>query len=282
MGTAFCIVTSRGTYPVLDLIQSIRWSCRQFVYVVVVDKSHTVTLPQGVADQVLQIEHAENVLDGFLAGMAAKWVIDNGPQVDQFAFLSDECLVTQPGLDAWFDGVLARTQVGLLGVLDRSDYRDAYRRCAPIMDHWGMPHSSFTPDGHTLVSPVLFLSREAARTLFYRNLLFPDHCEQWPLSYGVFVSWAVQMGGLYQVGWGHTDKQMPPLFVYCQEQVRCQPAPHILSNAFMLYYSVRQVPGYSEEQLRETYKRIRGEPSQPIEPVRPVVSPQQQGPTTLG
>jgi hypothetical protein len=282
--TIFVIATSRGTYPVLDLFNSIRWSCRQSYYVVIVDRVGDVEFPADVKEgyTLLQMSSEAKASDGFLCGAGVSWAISKGIQCKQFVLLDDACLVIQPGIDNWSLGHMQKTQVGLLGVLDRLNYEDAYKRCAPWMDIWDMPQTSFDPGPNSIHEAVVFLSATVAAELHKRALLIPAGCEQWPIPYGPYISWAVQMLDHYMVGWGHMDKQMPPLFVAHTKRARFLPAPHILSSKFLLYYSLRNVPGYSEEELREAFKRMRGEAAKTVEPYRPVVFPQRTGPSILG
>lgn len=282
--TIFVIATRRGTYAVLDLLSSIRWSCQQSHYVVIVDGGGDVALPESVQGgyAVLQVECAPATAAGFMRGVGIRWAIDKGMRCEQYVLLDDACLVIQPGLDAWSLGHMRKTQVGMIGVMDRLSYEDAYTRCAPWMDMWNMPQSSFEPGANSVHEAAIFLSEAAASALYSRNLLMPDRCEQWPIPYGPFISWAIQMCGYYMVCWGHMDKQMPPLFVSHTKRSRFLPAPHILSSQFSLYYSLRHVPGYSEGELREAFKKMRGEDAKAIKPYRPAVYPQPAGPTVQG
>jgi hypothetical protein len=282
--TIFVIATDRGTYPVLDLFNSIRWSCQRSYYVVIVDRKGDVAFPEDLKEgyAVITSDQSSEIATGFMCGLGARWAIDKGMACKQFVFLSDACLVMQRGLDTWSLEHMQKTQIGLLGVLDRLSYDDAYRRCAPWLDMWNMPQAAFEPGPHSMHDAVLFLSAPMAAALYQRNLLVPDGCAQWPLPYGPFISWATQMLGHYMVGWGHVDKQMPPLFVSHTGRGRFLPAPHILSPQFLLYHSLRHVPGYSEEDLREAFKKVRGEDARAITQLKPAVFPQRQGPTVLG
>ncbi|MHC4371711.1 MAG: hypothetical protein ACYSW8_29195 [Planctomycetota bacterium] len=282
--SVFVIATSRGTYPVLDLFNSIRWSCQKPHYVVIVDRVGDVKFPDDVTEgyAILRVEQVPETKDGFLAGAGVRWAIDKGITCKQYVLLDDACLVLQPALDSWSLEHLQKTGVGLLGVIDRLNYEDAFARCAPWMDLWNMPHAGFEPGPHSVHEAALFLSAAAASQLYQQNLLVPEGCGQWPIPYGPFISWAVQMHGQYMIGWGHMDKQMPPLFVGHSGRARFLPAPYILSTKFGLYYSLRSVISYSEEDLREAFKRMRGEVAKPITPYQPMVFPRQDGPAVMG
>lgn len=277
--TVFVIATSRGAYVATDLLRSLRWSCQSSHYVVLVDRAKNVAIPDDIKDgyTLLSVGQDTRVQDQFAAGLGLKWCCDQQVQAQQYVVLDDKCLVMQRGVDTWALEHMRKTQVGLLGVKDRLDYEDAYTKVAPLMDRWDMPHALFVPGRDTIHEAVLYLSGNLVQTLFKRNLLVPDGADQWPLPYGPFISWAAQMLGFYQVGWGHMDQQMPPLYVNHTKHSRYQPAPHILHTQFKLYYSVRHVAGYSEERLRESFKRMRGEPAKDYDPVRPTLAPQPTG-----
>jgi len=279
----FVIATNREAYPVLDLFRSIQWSCQESHYVVIVDYGGNVKFPDDVKDgyAILNVKQEGRPAEGFFRGLGIRWAIDKGIKCKQFVLLDDACLLIQPGIDTWALERFQQASVGLLGVIDRLNYEDAFRRCAAWMDLWSMPHTNFEPGPHTIHEAVSFLSWSAAMSLYQKNLLVPDGCEQWPISYGPFISWAVQMLGHYMVGWGHMDKQMPPLFVGYPRSRLLVP-PHVLSPKFGLYYSLRHMLAYSEGEIREAYKKLRGEDAKIVTPYRPAVFPQPTGPTVLG
>jgi len=279
--TVVTLHAGRGPYPILDLIAAIAWGFDRPYHIVVLNTGEKFDVPDNVT--VLAPDLGEKKFHpGFIRNLGVKWAIDEGVQTKQFMLLDDACMILQHGLDVWSYEQMTKTNVGILGVVEQFHRSDAYARCTPIFDLWNLPHGDFDPDGYSLCSSAVFMSAAAAMTLYQRNLLAPDRCEQWPLPHGVYLSWVTQMLGLYQVGWGHSDKPLPPLYVHEHARARCQPGPQILSPAFSLFYSARQVTGYSEEELREAFKRHRGEPAKTREPMRPVVSPTQRGPTVLG
>lgn len=281
--TVYVLPTSRGPYAVLDLMRSLRWSSQSSHYTVIVDRAGNVQLPADITEGCtsLRIEQDSGISDQFAAGLGLKWCLDNSVKAKQFVVLDDKCLVLQRGLDTWALEKMANEQIGLLGVKDRLNYEDAYAKVAPLLALWELPHAMFTPGPETINEAVMFMSGLLVQEMFKRNMLLPPQVEQWPLPYGPYISWLAQMSGLYQVAWGSMDLQMPPLYVNHVKHSRYQPAPHILNTQFKLYYSVRNVMGYSEERLRESYKRMRGEPAKSFEPLRPTVSPQPIGPPSV-
>ena len=125
----------------------------------------------------------------------------------------------------------------------------------------------------TLADDVLLLPYQATVHLQDAKLLVPDIAglEQWPTTGGAYYSWSLQMTARRIVGWGLCDQPLPPLFVSCGNSPRI--APTLLSDSFLLYSSAAGVPHYTEEYLREVYKRHRGEVTREIPAFAPIVSP---------
>lgn len=278
--SVFVVPTRRGSYVIEDLINSIKWSCQRSFHVIVVDLTGELSLQSTVDCSVIRSN--SSVCSTFAGCAGVKAAVDRGIRSQQYVVLDDACLIIQPGIDTWALEHLSKTQVGLLGVVDRLNYEDAFSRCAVLFDEWDMPYHSFEPGPLSLSDAAIFLAAPVVLAMYHQGLLVPTTCVRWPLSVGVYLSWVVQMLGYYLVGWGHMDKPMPPLYVNHSGRSRFLPAPHILSPRFALYYSVRHVLGYSEEELRNAFKRVRGEPSELSEPFRPVVIPWSVGPTALG
>jgi len=277
--TLFVVATRRGSYVAHDLIRSIRWSSQQSHYTVVVDLAGDVEPLEDLKDGHGIIRASVGkAADGFGAGLGLQWAFDKGIQARQYVILSDACLLLRQGVDTWALPHMQKTQVGLLGVIDRLNVEDAYGKCASFFDSWNAPHHNLSPGPETLHEACLWLSNGLATAMYQKGLFTPEGCENWPLPYGPYISWTAQMLGFYQVGWGHMDKRLPPLYVNHTGRARHQPEPHILSAQFLVYYSARHCVSYTEENLREAYKRMRGEPAKTVDPWKPSVSPKPLGP----
>lgn len=281
--TVYVVASGRGDYVIEDMLRALRWTSQATSYTVIVDRGAGAKISDDIKAgyTILKVEDAEGIADGFVTNLGVKWCIDQQVQAKQFVLLDDQCIILQPGLDTWGLEHMQKTQVGLLGVEDRINYVDAYNKMMPFFDQWQLPHANFIPGNSTLHHAALFLSDGLVNRMYQASLLTLDGVAKWPLPYGPFISWTAQMLGFYQVAWGSMDRNMPPLYVNSTTGQR-HPAPHILSPQFKLYYPSRHAAGYSEEHLRDAFKKMRGETAKQHEPIRPKVSPQQKGVTTLG
>lgn len=283
--TVYVLATSRGTYPIEDLVRSLRWSSLSSHYTVIVDRNNKINMPDDLKDgyTILRVEGQKaKVQDQFIAGMGIKWCLDQQIAAKQFVLLDDRCLITQKGADSWALEHMEKTGMGFIGVRDRLNYEDAYSKMTPYFDMWDLPHAQFIPGPETVHEAVLFISQPLAAAFYEKNLWSGEGVDQWPLPYGPYISWIAQMLGYFQVAWGAMDDPMFPLFVCPPAKSRMQLAPHVLSSQFRVYFSAQHVLGYSEEHVREMFKKVRGEPVSPREPMRPSVSPRRTGPTEEG
>lgn len=280
--TVYVIATRRGTYPVDDILRSLRWSSTGSHYTVILDRTGGVTIPEDLKEgyAVLTVEQHNNIQDQFIALLGIKWAIDKGLEAKQYLILDDRCLVMQREIDAWALEHIVKQQVGTIGVRDRLNYEDAYSKITPLFDAWDLAHQMWVPGPETLHEAAVYISGALAKEMYKQNLLPPEGVEQWPLPFGPFISWVSQMLNFYQVAWGAMDVPMPPLYVNHpgQQSARFQPPPHILNTSFKLYFSVRHVLSHSEERIREVFKKMRGDEAKDFEPIRPSVSPKQSGP----
>jgi hypothetical protein len=282
--TVFIVASDRGSYVVSDIVRSIKWTCANSCYVVIVDLAKNVSLPQdmGIDYTVLNLENY-SFGSGFARNIGIKWAIDNGIRCKQFVCVSDSSLIMQPGLDMFLLKQMTKTQIGLLGVQSMWSASAEYDSVVGCLAEWDLPYSKYRPEGFHLVDSIHVISYECAKALFEANALVRNDVGKWPLSYAVFMSWVAQMLGFYQVGWGMTCKQMPPFYVNpSSRNERRLPAPHLLSTRFMFYDSLRCVEGYSEEEIREVFKIQRGEDAIRPDPMRPVVVPDPEKLTVAG
>jgi len=284
--TVFVIATRRSSYVIEDILRSIAWSCQQAAYVIVIDRENKIKIPtdMSVGHTVLSPNNLDpTVSDAFARGVGIKWVIDKGITCKQYVGISDESLVLRQGFDTFLLSQLQKTSLGLVGVSDNMSYQAAFEHQVHFFEEWGLPHGNCTQHNNSdvLHDGMLAMSSELAMALFNSNLLQREDLGNWTLSYGAFVSWVSQMLGFYRVAWGRVNQQMPPLYVQ-DSKTGCLPAPHILSERFMFYHSLREVSAYSEEHIREVFKRQRGEPAKQPDPIRPLVSPPQPNLTVQG
>jgi hypothetical protein len=281
--TAYIVTARRGTYATTDVIRSITMTSQRTHCVIVVVDGPAVVLPEDLASVCTVLQRDTTVADTQPpAFQALNYCSQQGLAVHQYMLLDDECLVLGAGVDAWAAEQLCKTHIGVLGVGSVLDYTTNYRLALGTFAELEVPFELYTPSGPTLLDHVLWLSHHFVADLFSRGLFRPDMVLPSNVPYGTLLSWLAQILGYYQLVWGTADVSMPPLFVDDGRQHRQQPAPHILSSQFKLYRSVRRVSGYTEEYLREAYKRQRGEPAKDVTPVRPVLYPRPPALTELG
>jgi len=232
------------------------------------------TLPGVEAGFTVVRAEVPGAAAGFVCGAGLRWAVDQGYVAEQVIMLADTCLPIGQGLDTWAAATLKSQKIGLLGVIDRLNFEPSYARCRPQLAAWRLPYTLFAPADETVHEAILVAPWLTITELYRYNLLAPTDCEYWPLTYGAYISWAVQMLGYYLVGWGRMTRPLPPLFVANATQPRCLPAPHILSDRFLAFADVRQVGGYSEAAIRAVYQQRRGEAVE-IPQHGPVVLPPQ-------
>jgi hypothetical protein len=272
--TLFVISSARGKYALDDLLASIRWTCVQGTcFTVVVDENETLEKLGADGDyQVIYSGLPPNTHSGFHRAAGLSWAMDAGIEFRQVIMLSDDCLIMSQGLDQFGLQYACRDGVCVLGVRDNKNFDRAYQQGTALLYDWGMPMQGWERAPDVIVDDVMFLSSHSTALLHEKNLLIPLNCEQWPTTHGAYVSWVGQMLGTAVVMWGSVDRWLPPLAI-SKTETESQPPPHVLDqNRFKLFSSVRNVLSYSESELRELYKRTRGEAAKESPKYGPVVA----------
>lgn len=269
--TTYIVTSRRAGDSLRDTLRSVRWGSTEPAILVAATAAAADPPGDDCCDVALAASEQCKTL-AFMAGDALRWCLQNGNDSRQFVLLADDCLVIQRGLDAWAAGVLQRAGSAVVGVLDHASYSSAYDSVRPWFAELSMPHVTFEPGPETLADSVLVLSRDAAERLYSFGVFNSAYFNNWPLPFGVLLSWSAQMLGIPQIGWGSVVRRMPPLF--CTDHRRAgHVEPQALSEQFVLYSSVQRCLGYSEFALRELYRRKRGEAAPTWTPLKPTVSP---------
>lgn len=244
-------------YVAFDQLEAIKWACTHTNYVVLVDVAPQPIHPAGDYEGYTILRPQNLHGEGFDGLTAVKHCLDQSALIGQAILLSQYALPVSRGLDNWCAGQI-KSGYGILGVEDRHCFYESFTACSSMFAEWGVPHELYEdpPSTKTLAPGFQVIEGGLLRDLFNRQLLPPAGIEQWQLPFGVFLSWIAQMLNYTQLLHGHMDRQQPPLYVN-EMRTRCLPAPHILSGAFQLFYSLKGVPGYSMHDLRQGYKRIR-------------------------
>ncbi len=258
--TLFIVCAHRGSSQVLDLVESIRWSCQDSSFTLLVDECACLQLPgDGETYATLAMSNgSDDMHRGFRQLAAIYFAVNRGWQFERVVMLSDDSLLIGRGFDAWLAKAMSENTAGLLGVEDRLNYEDAFPTISQLLSEWAVPHEHWeAPPSPKTVQPACYaLSRALVDKLYERRLLPPEGYNRWPLGFGCYLSWVAQMLEFYQALWGHMDRAKPPLYVNYHHG-RYLPAPQILSPAFLLFHSLRGVTGYTESELRDGYRQFR-------------------------
>ena len=241
-----------------DHIQALRWACQEDCHVVFVDDRQA--LPAGERDG-WSVHHTKLPLLPELAGFrrmaVLQEVINIGTSFQCAWLLSDDTLPIRPGLDRVILQTMREQNAGLLGVADRHDYNDAFVFCTSLFAEWGLPFERWQTGTAVPIDGFVVLSQALVLALFRKQLLVPEGIERWSLPWGVYISWVSQLLGYYQHLQGSVDRPVPPIYADVTPGCRLSPPPHILSDEFLLYHSLRQVRGFNEEEIRLGYRKLR-------------------------
>ncbi len=270
--TLFVISSARGQYALNDLISAIRWSCPGgSTFTVAVDE--TDGLEELSADgqyQLLHVDLPDQVDSGFQRAAGLKWAIDKGISYKQVVLMDDSCLVMGQPFDAFLSDQLSKERVGLLGVRDTfGNHETAFHKNTTLLYEWQTQNQRFETAPPVVCDAFMALSARFVGSLYQQNLLTPPGCERWEGTFGAYLSWMCAMTGFFMVSWGSTDKILPPFYVSTGFNL---PSPTVLAQRFLVFSSVGDVLGYGESDLRELFKRQRGEPSREVPPFSPVVT----------
>ena len=265
----FVISSRRGAYAMMDLVASLRWSCTTHTfYAVCVDETGLSTPVVDAQFSVVnaQVSDTSAGLSGFQRG--AVLARSRPFNYSHAVLLSDTGLVLQPGFDQWLMGVCQTPNVGLIGVEDSGWHEPMFTNSLPLLTEWGVPHQAWEMAPPVLADEILVLPPLALKAQ-PRVQFCPAGWEKWPGTYGAYLAWQTVMRGLNVVSWGYTNKSLPPLFVP-QSRGQFVP-PHFLAPMISFHGALDRVLSYSESDLREMFKRMRGETYREIKPFGPGV-----------
>lgn len=266
-----------------DLLEAIKWGFTRSYHVLLYGHS-SITNEVAIHDENVSVVDSGQLYPepyGFRSNEAIVRAVRAGMKATQYLLLSEDCLLMRRGFDGWLTNTMQSYKVGLLGVGGGPHYVRDYQAHLPLLDRWGLPCLEYTPSGSFLADGMAALSGQLVQDLFARDLLTPENDHELDMIYGVYLSWAAQMLGYYQLAWGSSVRHAPPIYVGRSTE-RHLPSPDILSPQFALYHSVRSVEGYHEPELRALFKMVRGEARAALPRIRPVISPQLRGPAVTG
>lgn len=266
--TLFVISSARGAYALDDIVSGIEMFNPSGSYlIVIVDEVGQITAIGSERCRLVHADPAQELQPGFKRAQGLLWAIEQGVAYKQVIMLDDSCLVRGGPLgDFWLEQL--QDGVGVIGVGDTLGRQRAWSLSTDLFYEWQLPHQAFERPPIALADAFLVLHPQFVGVLYQKNLLLPAGADRWCTSYGAYISWVAQMLNFYVVAWGYTNKTLPPLFVWPADTT--VPAPQIIADRFMIFSPVGSVSGYSESDIRELFKRQRGEPSREIPPFKPV------------
>lgn len=272
--TIFVVSASRGPYPTEDITRAIKWSCNSSSYhIVVVNTGSKTPYPPSTDKSVTLVDSPlpQEAPIGFHRAAALQQILTTGITYRQVIMLDDTCLLLTQDIGTFFKPQIAKEQIGVIGVQARDPYIDQWRITQNMMFRWQLPLDGWERPPISLVDDILILAPRMVAPFIQRDLLVPPSCERWPGTYGSYLSWACHMMGFYVVSWGYEDKPLPPLYVnHCHGSHL--PPPQMLSQGFLLFSPANGVMGYSESDLRELYKKQRGERARELPRFGPVAT----------
>lgn len=247
--------TNRGEAVVADLEASIAWSFdRPWHLLIVDDAGDVVRGSEGATRTVVPSSLLRDKrMSGFKAQEGIRVALERGDRFDAVLCIDDDALCIGRGVDTWALELIDRRAVDLLGVQDRVSYASQWPFWRPLFSQWAPEAAGLQPLPESVFYSAIWLSRNFVEDLYSREMLVPPAYEQWGLWPDVYISWACQATGHYQLCWGHMDAPRPPLFHDHPDNMRKAAAPWDLKSDYLLYHSTRGVPGHSEAEIRLRY-----------------------------
>lgn len=271
--TLFVVSSRRGAYFVEDLVAALRWSATGRHHILTVDETGgSLNLQPGDGWSAANSKLDPMASPGFHRLAAVQAALEQGAKFQYLVLLDEQCLVLGRKLDEWFTPALDKdTQLGLLGVQERTGRAQLFRQSLGLLVEWRVPHERWEQPPASLSPYALFAPLRLVLALRERNLLVPPDCQRWQGHYGTYLSWVSQMLGFRAVIWGYTDKPLPPLLLHEGDCTNQMP-PTVVSEQIGVYAPAHRVLAYAEQDLREIGKRNRGESARYVQPLSPVLS----------
>lgn len=278
----FVVSSKRGRYVLEDIAAALRWACTTAShYTLCIDESqreyrelrghYEIRSPVITDKQCAQLPSGFSALtmleapETFRIPVAAQHVV----------LLSDRCLLTGVAFDRFLLERLSSATFGAMGVEQSGDFEDMFSMNLPILGRNKLNHQAWENPPPVLADDILVLSDNLLAAMRSRQLFTPGNCGDWSGTLGAYVAWVSVCLGLPVVSWGYGHKALPPLYVNTTGV--SVPPPHILSPAFQLFAPVDKVLSYAEADLRDMYKRLRGEPAREVKSFGPVATIGPQG-----
>lgn len=166
-----------------------------------------------------------------------------------------------------------RPDIGCCGVVSAGFFRGLYERNAGVLQAAGLSHVSWESHPPILAGEFMVVTAPLLRKLV--EIVPRVITAGWCGPVGALVPWVSVLSGLSILGWGTTRKQLPPLCI--GDGTVAMLPPHVLVSEFSVFGDLRQVMGYCEDDVREMYKRRRGETCRELPAYGPLLYAQPPG-----
>jgi len=273
-GTLFVVhVTRQMTYVIEDILAMIAWTCAGRPYhVIVVDNDGSTVLHTAVPHLIIRSRLDSTALPGFHCLDALhqdlRENLSGARDYSQVIMLADTALIVSQGIDTFFAQYTNQQLFGVAGVGSNHDATYTWQREFARLLQLGIPAARVDHPDVSLCDDVLVFSGECMRSIIAHVGLL-DECHKWSGTFGDYIAWLCYFNSRRVAKWGYTTKILPPLLV--NNGTGWMTPPHLLSDAIGIVSPATNILGYSETDVRELYKRHRGEPFREIPKMQPIV-----------
>lgn len=267
-------VNTRGRYFVEDTAYSAKWGCGAGdCRVVIVEgpgELQNATSPPPPWCSVVEVP--TDSPDPIWRALATlRGMVEADAVFNSVLILRDHTILVRPSMGEWLRTNTVHPDMGVLGVGRSHVSQASFLAATELFYRWNVPHQAWEQPPPTLCDSALALPGPAVARLFSMGLLFPKEFTQFPGDGATYLSWICPMVGLAQACWGYDYKYLPPLYI-AENTPGKAIMPQALSDLYALYAPTSAVSGYAEQDIREIFKHLRGEPSRPFPPFGAVVT----------
>lgn len=259
--TLYVIHSTRAPALVADSISAARWASRYPHNVVVVTTPDRGEEYEQVGADLIatttDVPKNAELLD-FNFNVGLQLALNKDIKFDQAICLRDTAICCQPSVDKWFVDYFYNHEADLIGVAEKNCYAENFLKITDFLAGWRIPHDAweYAPSTYTVHPASFVLSYRLVKEFFYYGLLLPSNFEKWPLPYSCYMSWVTQILHFHHDLLGSVERPEPPFYIG-EDYGAVNPSPHILSNEFLIYYSLKNVRGYPEQTVRNWCKESR-------------------------
>ena len=261
----FVVVAGHSREAAVNTAEALQWSSPELSTAVVIADAGNVF---NESDGWYTVRSSDAK---FSAAQAIVSAINDGFVFEYVMIVDDRCLIISSGFVSFLVDKVRGQPLSVLGKRCSPVSPDAWTRSQTLLFQSGVPTSVWEEPPPALSDGLLLLSSDFVRSLLDRQLLVPAVAQDWPASYGAFLSWTAHMLGYHVLSWGTPHRMLPPL--YLDDDSPTLPAPSALNEGFGVLWPATRVPGYSFTALQELCRQHRGcAPQFDVPRVRPEVT----------